>query len=130
MNDAETRTCFARQLMDDETQVEIGFDPEENGGYFALYNPAWTHIKEGQKGTVTFDFGEEKFAGDAFGRYRDDVPGGYAFFNNPAFVEAFARRQTVRVSGSNGKSYALDLTGTARAVSAVRECQKEQASAE
>jgi len=111
--------------MADESTVEIGFDPGGGGGYFAIYNPAWTHIKEGQKSTVTFDFKQEKFAGDAFGRYWDGIPGGYAFFNNPAFAEAFARRNTVKVSGSNGRSFEMDLNGTARAVAAVRECQAE-----
>lgn len=112
--------------MEDNSDVQIGFDPDEQGGYFAIYNPEWTHIKEGQKGTVTFDFGDEKFAGDAFGKYLNGIPGGYAFFNNPAFAEAFARRQNVKVSGSNGRSYEMDLTGTSRAVQAVRDCQAAQ----
>lgn len=120
-------TCYAERTFEDGSIVRIGFDPDQEGGFFAVYNPAWTHIEEGRKGLIQFDFGQEKFAGEAFGRYQDGVPGGYAFFNNPAFAEAFARRQNVVVSGSNGVEYQLDLTGTSRAATAVRDCQRARA---
>lgn len=119
-------TCYARRVFQDGSEVQIGFDPSQEGGFFAVYNAAWTHIIEGEKGIVQFDFGTEKFAGDAFGKYLDGVPGGYVFFNNPAFSEAFARRNTVQVSGSNGAIFEMNLSGTSKAVSAVRKCQEAQ----
>lgn len=118
--------CFATRLMEDNSEVHIGFDPAHEGGYLAVYNAAWTHIEEGQTSVVEFDFGDARFAGEAEARFLQDVPGGYAFFNNPAFVEAFARKNSVRVKGSKGAEFELVLDGTHKAIVALRKCQKEQ----
>lgn len=123
---SDTSRCFASRTLDDGSQVQIGAEPTLDGGYFAIYNPAWTHIKDGQEGTVEFDFGRSRFGGDAIGKIENDVPGGYAFFNNPAFVQEFARSQTVTIIGNNGTEFELDLTGTSRAVRGVLACQDAQ----
>jgi hypothetical protein len=51
------------------------------------------------------------------------------FFDNPAFVQEFARRRTVRIIGSNGTEFELDLKGTSRAIRAVLACQDAQPAA-
>lgn len=118
--------CYATRTLEDGSAVFIGFDPGGKGGYFSIYNPGWTHIEEGQEGLVEFDFGRAKFAGEAVGTFRDGVPGGYAFFNNPAFADAFARYETVQITGSKGASFSMALSGTHKAVTAVRQCQTAQ----
>ena len=118
--------CFASRTMDDGSEVQIGTEPSLDGGYFAIYNAEWTHIEEGKEGSVEFDFGVSRFGGDAVGKIENGVPGGYAFFNNPNFVQEFARRQTVNVIGSQGAEFELDLTGTSRAIRGVLACQDDQ----
>ncbi len=125
-----SNACYATRTLDDGSTVYIGFEPGAAGGFFAIYNPAWTHIEEDQKGLVEFDFVKEKFAGEAVGKYRDGVPGGYAYFNNPAFADAFARYETVKITGSKGATFSMALTGTHKAVTAVKTCQAAQPASE
>ena len=126
INSDDASRCFAARALEDGSEVQIGTEPTLDGGYFAVYNPAWTHIEEGAKGEVEFDFGVSRFGGEAVGKMKDGVPGGYAFFNNPAFVQEFSRRQTVKVTGKNGAEFEMDLTGTSQAVRSVLACQDEQ----
>lgn len=118
--------CFASRTMDNGTEVQIGTEPTLNGGYFAIYNSKWTGIEEGEQGFVEFDFGTSRFGGDAIGQIENGVPGGYAFFDNPAFVQDFARKQSVRIVGSSGAGFDMDLTGTSSAIRAVLACQDDQ----
>ncbi len=130
INPANGNGCYAEKQFADGVLVRIGMDPERSGGFFAAYNTAWTHIEDGATGTLLFDFGNEKFAGEVLGRVEGDLHGGYAFFNNPNFVTEFAGRNTVKISGERGQEAEVDLAGTKRAVDAVRACQKEQPAAD
>ncbi len=126
INSDDGSRCFASRELEDGSEVQIGTEPTLDGGYFAVYNPSWTHIGDGETGEVEFDFGRSRFGGKAVGRMENDVPGGYAFFNNPAFIQEFARRQSVRVIGKSGAEFEMDLTGTSGAIRAVLACQDEQ----
>ena len=126
INEANSNACYASRMMEDGSEVQIGAEPELQSGYFAIYNPKWTHIKEDSVGSVEFHFGNARFGGDSVGRIRDGVPGGYALFDNPAFLDAFVKGQNVEVTGSGGAVYDMDLTGTSKAVKAVLECQAAQ----
>ncbi|WP_254439160.1 hypothetical protein [Ruegeria arenilitoris] len=106
--------------------VEIGAAPNQAGGFFAAYNPAWVLIEDGATGVVQFDFGDAKFEGEAVGVFKNGVPGGYAFFDNPAFVTEFGKRQSVTIIGESGAEVELDLSGSAKAIEAVLACQAEQ----
>ncbi len=118
--------CLAQKSFEDGTIVQIGAAPEMAGGFFAAYNADWTDIEEGATGTLNFDFGEARFAGDAVGVILNETPGGYAFFDNPAFTSEFGKRQSVTVSGDGEKAVQIDLTGTTKAIEAVLTCQEEQ----
>ena len=89
---------------------------------------SWTQIKAGDIGIVKFEFGDARFSGDALGRMSDELPGGYAFFDNPDFVNEFAKRNSVKFSGESGIWFEISLSGTGQAIAAVRNCQKEQPS--
>jgi hypothetical protein len=125
-NSADESGCYASRTMEDGSEVQIGAEPSVQSGYFAIYNPEWTHIQDDAVGFVEFDFGNSRFGGDAVGRIKNGVPGGYALFDNPAFLEAFAKGQTVKVSGRSGAVFNMDLTGTSKAVKEVLACQAAQ----
>lgn len=118
--------CFASRTVEDGTEIQIGAEPTLDGGYFAVYNAAWTHVEEGMQSEIEFDFGTSRFGGEVVGKIENGVPGGYAFFNNPEFVQDFARKQTVTIKGKSGTEFELDLTGTSRAIRAVLACQDDQ----
>ncbi len=126
LRDGPVSTCYATRRLPDDSIVEIGFAPERGRGYFAIYNAAWTHIEDGREGVVEFNFGDARFAGEAVGRIENGYPGGYAAFNNPAFVDAFARKRTVKIIGTEGAEFELDLTGTHNAIARIRDCQNAQ----
>lgn len=130
INTEDASRCFASRTMDDGSEVQIGTEPTLDGGYFAVYNAEWTHIEEGQELTVEFDFGTSRFGGKAKGKIENGLPGGYVFFNNPAFVQEFARGRTVKITGSEGNAFEMDLTGTSKAIRGVLACQDEQPDAE
>lgn len=118
--------CFAQRVMDDGTTVRFGAVPSRNGGFFSAYNSDWTDIEVGETAVVEFDFGGARFAGEAVGAALDGTKGGYVFFDNPAFVEEFGKRYSVRVK-VRGEDFAeFDLSGTSNAISGVLECQSEQ----
>lgn len=118
--------CLAQRSFDDGTLVQIGAHPAQSGGFFAAYNFEWTDIQNGAVGIVSFNFGDERFAGDVVGKIRQGLPGGYAFFDNPNFITEFAKRQTVTVSGESGRLLEIDLTGSKTAIDSILACQKEQ----
>lgn len=115
--------CYASRTLEDGSLVHIGTEPSAGTGFFAIYNTSWTHLVDGQTGSVEFDFGDERFGGDSQVRFFDGVPGGYAPFDNPAFVDAFASKYSVRLIGGSGAEFDLDLTGTSAAVKGVFACQ-------
>ncbi|WP_109313311.1 hypothetical protein [Ruegeria sp. AU67] len=118
--------CLAWKPFEDDMTIEIGVAPNQAGGFFAAYNPAWVQIEDGSTGIVNFDFGDAKFEGEAVGVFKNGVPGGYAFFDNPAFVTEFGKRQSVMIIGESGTEVELDLSGSSKAIEAVLACQAEQ----
>lgn len=118
--------CYMENTFEDGTLVQVGFVPDRKGGFFAAYNAAWTNIEDGSAGTVQFDFEKSLFAGDYIGVVKADLPGGYAFFNNPEFIKEFGKRNTVSIAGDKGNALDFKLTGTMKAINAVRNCDAEQ----
>ncbi|MGJ8583509.1 MAG: hypothetical protein ACSHXD_05435 [Marinosulfonomonas sp.] len=119
--------CYASRMMEDKTEVQVGLNLNQENGFFAIYNPAWTDIEDGAVGYIEFNFGTSRFGGDAVGKIENGVQGGYAVFDNPAFVKEFANGQSVKITGSKGATFDMNLTGTKNAVSGVLECQKAKA---
>jgi len=118
--------CLMEKHFEDGTLVQIGAVPNREGGFFAAYNPEWTDIEDGATGTVKFDFPDIVFAGEVVGVARDDVFGGYAFFDNPNVPMEFAKRNQMTVIGSSGRTVEISLAGTAKAIQAVKACQAKQ----
>lgn len=118
--------CLMQTQLADNTRVRIGAVPLRDGGFIAVMNETWQDIEEGATAVLTFDFDGEIFAGEAEAVIEGDWRGGYAFFNNPEFVQGISKRNTLVVSGEGDREATIDLTGTMNAVNAVLDCQKNQ----
>lgn len=118
--------CYIERNLEDGTLVRVGYVPDRKGGFFAAYNAAWTNIKEGVAGTIQFDFGQSRFEGEYIGDIVADLRGGYAFFNNPEFLQEFGKRNDVSIKGDGEDALAFKLSGTAKAINAMQTCDAEQ----
>lgn len=119
--------CLMEKTFENETVIQIGAVPKRRGGFLAAYNRAWEDIEEGFEGVLRIDFGDALFEGSAIGKIHDGIPGGYAFFDNPEFINEFRKRDTLILTGKkSGHRVEIDLTGTSKGLNAVQSCQKEQ----
>lgn len=126
VNAAVGNGCLMERTYDDGTLVRIGVVPNRHGGFIAAYNADWVEIQEGAEAEIRIDFEESLFGGNAVGDFRDGVPGAYAFFDNPKFIDEFARRTQVGIYRKDEAGFVIDLAGSAAAIKAVRACQAEQ----
>jgi len=125
--DADTGNgCLIQKDFEDGIRVRFGYLPDRAGGYFAALSREWTHIEAQTTGIVKFLTDEAKFAGEVEMFEEDGWFGGLAFFNNPALTEELAKRRSITVIGPQGGTFDVDLTGTARAIAAMKECQSAQ----
>jgi hypothetical protein len=118
--------CLMRKEFPDGIVAEFGYVPDRKGGFFAALSENWTGIEPGSGGIVKFITEETKFAGDVEMIEADGRFGGWAFFNNPAFVTEIAARRSITVIGPEGGTFDLDLRGTSRAITMLKECQASQ----
>ena len=118
--------CLMQSYLADDTLVRIGAVPSREGGFIAVMNKAWQDIEEGATAVLNFDFDGDLFAGDAEAIIEGEMRGGYAFFNNPEFVQGISKWKTLVVSGAGDREVTIDLTGTMVAVNATLDCQKKQ----
>ncbi|MEP2531708.1 hypothetical protein [Shimia sp.] len=126
VDEASGNGCFMQRSFDSGTMVRIGYVPNEEGAFMSAFNPGWTQIEADDKGSVIFDFGDSRFQGAVVGVIEDDVPGGYAFFNNPEFASEFGRRHSVTIIGEKGGQEELDLAGSSAGLTKLKECQGAQ----
>lgn len=119
--------CLMRKDFEDGLVVELGYENEREGAFFGAYHPGWQDIKVGQSGQVEFHFNETGFGGAVELQEKRHLKGGYVFFNNPEFVDEFARRTSVVVIGPEGNRIEISLKGTTQGLEALRKCQTEQA---
>lgn len=118
--------CYIEKDFDSGIRFVLGFLPDRDGGFIAALNTEWTHLTPGDKAVVKFFTSEEKFAGEVEMIERDGLHGGWAFFNNPAFVSEIAKRRSLRIVGPEGGEFELDLTGSALAIAEMKRCQAAQ----
>jgi len=123
---AKANGCLIQKLYPDGTLVRLGQLPAENGSYFAALNQDWTHIDESMNDQFYFDFGDELFVGEVVGLIEGDWHGGYAFFNNPEFIEDIGAKSKITIEGSRRVPLSVSLKGTQNAIAALGRCQSEQ----
>lgn len=115
--------CLMRKAFSDGLVVEAGFVSAKDGAFLAAYHPDWNDITVGETVFMAFHFGDVGFGGDVEAIEVDGLKGGYAFFDNPAFSEELARRDTLTITSPNGEKTDVNLRGTSRAIAAVENCQ-------
>ena len=119
--------CLIQKLYPDGTLVRLGQLPAERGSYFAALNRDWTHIDESMSDQFYFDFGDELFAGEVVGMIEGDWHGGYAFFNNPEFIDEIGAKSEITIEGSRRVPLNISLKGTQSAIAELGRCQSAQA---
>lgn len=121
--------CLIQTVFEDLSVVRIGFDAENNRGYFVVFNKAWGDIKKGQTYNITFDLDGKKFDAVATGFVLGKVPGAGVFFEDRNFVYAIAKKKVMTVYGAKGnKVMAIDLKGSGKAIEYARKCQAKMGS--
>jgi hypothetical protein len=115
--------CLIQKDFADGIRVQLGYLPKDGGGFLAAMSKAWIDLEQGTTGTVKFLTDKAKFAGDVEIIQEDDWYGGRAFFNNPNLIVELARRRTFTVIGPRGGTFDIDLTGSARAIAMLDQCQ-------
>ena len=123
---SKSNGCLMQKTYLDGTLVRLGQLPAENGSYFAALNRDWTHIDATMKDEFYFDFGDELFSGEVVGIVEGAWHGGYAFFNNPEFIEYIGAKTEVTIEGSRRVPLKLNLKGSQRALAELMRCQSEQ----
>jgi len=118
--------CLMEKKLESGTLVQFGMVPDRDGGFFALYNPDWSDIKDGATGVVTLEFPKKRFVGDVAGVAKEGRFGGYAFFDNPNVTVEFGKNNEMTVVGELGRNIEVGLSGTMKAIQAVKACQSEQ----
>ncbi|MEP2030182.1 MAG: hypothetical protein ABJI96_15895 [Paracoccaceae bacterium] len=118
--------CLMETPLEDGSVFQFGNEPDRKGGFFAVYNPEWTDIKDGMETTVKFDFDEKRFSGEAIGDVSDDRFGARAFFDNPNVQIEFAKNTVMTILGGLGRTLEVDLSGTTKALAEIEKCQSEQ----
>ncbi len=121
--------CLIQTVYEDYSVVRLGYDAQNNRGYFVVFNKAWGDIKKGQTYDITFDLDGQKFDAKATGFMLNRVPGAGVFFDDRAFIQAIAQRKVMTVYGQSGQEVmAIDLKGSAKAIEYARKCQAKTGS--
>ncbi len=121
--------CLIQTVYEDLSVVRLGYDAQNDRGYFAVMNRAWGQIKQGTQYNIKFDLDGQVFDAVAIGMKQGKVPGAVVFFTDRNFVHAIAQKKVMTVYGQTGqKVMAIDLHGTAKALEYVRSCQAEMGS--
>jgi hypothetical protein len=114
--------CLMEKFFEDGSRVRIGYLPERSGGFLSVANQSWTDMTEDESFTVRIDLDDVSFGGEVENIVDGDWRGGYAFFNNPAFLDEFARRNEITITGPKDNPVSYSLAGTSKALSALKEC--------
>jgi len=118
--------CLIQSVFEDNTVFRLGYDAENDRGYFVVFHKGWGNIKKGETYNITFDLDGETFNATATGFYLDKVPGAGVFFEDRNFVTAIAQKSGMTVYNQAGeKVIAFDLKGSNKAIEYARKCQKE-----
>lgn len=114
--------CYMEQTNPAGVVLRFGLYGIRDRGFFSAMSKDWDHIDQDTEAELHFDFGDDLFAGTAKGFVDGPYRGGYAYFNNPEFIQAVAAKMTLSIDGNRRVPVHVDLTGTSRALGDVRRC--------
>lgn len=109
--------------------VQMGLTEDRGVMYVGVFTMAETDIKKGDKSAVVVLLGDNIYAGEATGM-RGNVTkgysGGYVLSDDPQLVDDIARQKEMIVFPETTYTFVVNLDGTAKAIDAVKACNKEQ----
>ncbi len=122
-------SCFALNEYDDGTVLRIGLDLSDEGIWYIMFgNDRWQSIEAGSDYDVSLKFDREaEWNAIASGI---DMGGGinflYVFGSDVNFFDEFVRKNTLKLFYDGSTIAQLSLSGSARAINAMLECQEAQ----
>jgi hypothetical protein len=117
--------CLMEKTFEDGSRIRIGHLPERKGGFLSVVNKSWTDMTEDESFTVRIDLDDVAFGGDVEKVADGEWRGGYAFFNNPAFAEQFARKNNITITGPKNQPVSFSLKGSSNALKVLAECHSK-----
>ncbi len=124
--------CFAYVSYEDGSFFRAGYDMRDGSTYVFFSNPAWASLVPDNEYAIRMNFDpiNSYWDADALAQAFDD---GTLFlkFTSPeeALLDDIIKASQARVEYNGNEIASYDLTGSTRAMLAVIDCQKENASA-
>lgn len=121
--------CFALANYKGGTAFRIGFNiGSKNTGYIIVGNNKWKSLEVGKEYPITLKFDKaEPWSGDAIGfKFDEKDPSAYLFlkFSDPELFKDFMRKTSLLIKYKQKKVTSLNLSGSAKAMLEVTNCQK------
>lgn len=127
--DHEKKSCLIEKIDDFENVVQMGLTRDRGIAYIGVFTKAETDIEKGQTQAVAVILGDNTYFGEATGmrgNITKGYSGGYILTDNPRVVEDVAQQYEMLVFPETSYAFAVDLTGTKKAIEMARECNREQ----
>lgn len=118
--------CLINAQFQDGSDVRIGLDAANGGGYLLAMNQAWEGIEEGKAYPIQMDVDGQVYDGEAYGVYIGGMPGADIPFDSVDFLMDIAMRNTLTLINENGPVMSIDLTDSAAALEQAIACQENQ----
>lgn len=127
--DTAKKSCLIEAVDAAENVVQMGLTKDRGVAYIGVFTKAETGIKKGDAGAIAILLGEKLFVGEATGmrgNITKGYSGGYVLTDDPAVVEAVAKEHEMIVFPEKAYTFAVNLTGTYKAIEMARECNAKQ----
>lgn len=127
--DIERKSCLIEAVDAAENVVQMGLTRDHSFGYLGVFSKGDTGVKKGKKSDIFIDIDGELFKSESTGikgNITKGYSGGYILANNPAFIDAVAKKYTMTVFPDRDGAFVVDLTGTLKAMEMARKCNAEQ----
>ncbi|WIY23407.1 hypothetical protein [Parasedimentitalea psychrophila] len=127
--DTEKSSCLIEKADDLGHVVQMGLTKDRGIGYVGVFTTAETDIKKGDTQAVLISLDGNLYVGQATGmrgNITKGYSGGYILSDDPQFVDDLARKYVMDVFPEKAYGFAVDLTGTYKAIELARTCNQEQ----
>lgn len=122
-------TCLAERVSE-ESVLQMGITNPERYGYLGVFTKAPTEARSGAVSEIVLEIDGRRFVGgvtEAAGNVSGGFSGGYVVSPEVGFVEAVSAAPSMVATVAGREPLVIDLTGTRRAIDAVRACDAAQA---
>ena len=126
--DTEKMSCLIQKSDDLGNMVQMGLMADRSIGYLAIFTKSEVELKAGDKKEIAVLLGDNLYFGEVKGTPRNEamgLNGGYIVTDDPQFVEDIAKQYTMIAFPEKAYAFAVDLTGTYKAIEMARKCNSE-----